>query len=143
MRARVVFDVDEGYEPPQGVVRVVNADDSGIVGGRWTLAEDPDAARDNPLDNGGVWFWGLFDAPLYPFLVVNVTLPNDAGAVRLKIPHGRGKKRGAVLEPGEVSRAVTADVAADQFGLSRATVVVDRAIVGTAELTPAERRAAQ
>ncbi|XRB14982.1 hypothetical protein RI054_09g48220 [Pseudoscourfieldia marina] len=132
---RVVFDCDEGYEPPQGVVRTV---DDGTELGRWLLCEDPDAKSENPLDGGGLWIFGLFDEPLYPFLVF--TYVDDAGVeLRAKVPHGRGKRRGTVLDGGFLTRKVTANVNADQFGMSRVDVVVRREGVGEVHLKPVDR----
>ena len=43
---KVIFDRDEGYEPPQGVIRIVEDEmqvaDTDAVN-RWELGEDPDA----------------------------------------------------------------------------------------------------
>mmetsp|Transcript_10272 Transcript_10272/g.15834 ORF Transcript_10272/g.15834 Transcript_10272/m.15834 type:complete len:276 (+) Transcript_10272:52-879(+) len=57
-----------GYEPPQGKVfierdpfELVAKDEKGF-GGFWQLSEDKDDVKD------GLWVWGLFEEPLYPFL---------------------------------------------------------------------------
>merc|ERR1712087_237795 len=63
---------DEGYEPPQGTIRQAQSkdEDSGtayglnIASGRWQLSEDPEDRKD------GLWIWGLFKEPLYPFLLL-------------------------------------------------------------------------
>ncbi len=42
---KVVFERDEGYEPPQGVIRVVEDEANLVVPetvNRWELGEDPD-----------------------------------------------------------------------------------------------------
>lgn len=63
------FVVDEGYEPPQGVLQIVS-DESGVFakGGlnRWTLEEDPNERK------AGLWIWGLFEEPLYPYLLLSM-----------------------------------------------------------------------
>jgi len=77
------FIEEEGYEPPQGllqqVVTEVSASDEDetneektssttpqmiVSTGRWTLSEDPEDRKD------GLWIWGLFKEPLYPFLLL-------------------------------------------------------------------------
>lgn len=63
------FVVDEGYEPPQGALQIVS-DESGVFaeGGlnRWTLEEDPNEKK------AGLWIWGLFEEPLYPYLLLSM-----------------------------------------------------------------------
>ena len=70
------FIEEEGYEPPQGTfeqLRRFDSDDS-VEGGkaleisksRWKLSEDPDDPKD------GLWIWGLFKEPLYPFMLLQV-----------------------------------------------------------------------
>ena len=74
---RAKFMEEEGYEPPQGTIEQVfpkDSEDSSrsdlnqlkIKGGRWTLSEDPDDRKD------GLWVWGLFQEPLYPFLLLTI-----------------------------------------------------------------------
>jgi len=67
------FIEDVGYEPPQGelhqIVKVGDGDDDvrfKIAKGRWILSEDPNDRKD------GLWVWGLFKEPLYPFLLLNI-----------------------------------------------------------------------
>jgi len=66
------FVEEEGYEPPQGTFRVVSATDDNptmqfkINRARWILSEDPNDRKD------GLWVWGLFKEPLYPFLLLNI-----------------------------------------------------------------------
>lgn len=102
---RAKFIEEEGYEPPQGSMQQVGFDDDDlqltIMKGRWTLSEDPDDRKD------GLWVWGLFQEPLYPFLLLN--LETEAQDIQLdeetinipalnlyaKIPHRR--KEGSVV----------------------------------------------
>mmetsp|Transcript_6183 Transcript_6183/g.9012 ORF Transcript_6183/g.9012 Transcript_6183/m.9012 type:complete len:230 (+) Transcript_6183:75-764(+) len=71
---RLNFLEEEGYEPPQGTVRQVamSNDDSSskdelvITKARWMLSEDPEDRKD------GLWVWGLFKEPLYPFLLLTM-----------------------------------------------------------------------
>lgn len=77
----VKFLEEEGFEPPQGtVVQVVQEESLGnpassssknvnalkIKGGRWKLSEDPNDRKD------GLWVWGLFSEPLYPFMLLTI-----------------------------------------------------------------------
>ena len=66
--ARVRFVEDRNYEPPQGRIFVeddfnglIKVDEKGYAGS-WTLSEDKDDRKD------GLWIWGLFQEPKYPFL---------------------------------------------------------------------------
>ena len=66
--ARVRFIEDRNYEPPQGRLFVeddfnglIKVDEKGYAGS-WTLSEDKDDRKD------GLWIWGLFQEPKYPFL---------------------------------------------------------------------------
>lgn len=118
---------EEGYEPPQGFFRPIrrisdemeqsyisstvtaNAADSEaergmtleIAGSRWKLSEDPNDPKD------GLWVWGLFKEPLYPFLLLQmetkelVLEENGDGGVRdslpalklyAQVPHVRSEK---------------------------------------------------
>mmetsp|Transcript_11530 Transcript_11530/g.25286 ORF Transcript_11530/g.25286 Transcript_11530/m.25286 type:complete len:244 (-) Transcript_11530:268-999(-) len=84
------FIEEDGYEPPQGLftptAKIVSSDEeeSGSGGGmalevsnsRWKLSEDPDDPKD------GLWIWGLFKEPLYPFMLFQMetkelTLPSS------------------------------------------------------------------
>lgn len=66
--ARVRFIEDRDYEPPQGRIFIeddfnglIRVDEKGYAG-TWTLSEDKDDRKD------GLWIWGLFQEPKYPFL---------------------------------------------------------------------------
>jgi hypothetical protein len=98
------FVEEEGYEPPQGYFRPttmrtarteggaaeggeeVGASGSGgtttleVVESRWKLSEDPDDPKD------GLWIWGLFKEPLYPYMLLQMetrelTLPSSMDGV--------------------------------------------------------------
>lgn len=71
------FIEDEGYEPPQGTVKQVFPETEGptdqdkaspmkIINGRWKLSENPEDRKD------GLWVWGLFKEPLYPFMLLQI-----------------------------------------------------------------------
>jgi hypothetical protein len=59
-------------EPPQGQLKQVTSNQQSNVtylkirSGRWQLSEDPEDRKD------GLWIWGLFEEPLYPFLLLQI-----------------------------------------------------------------------
>jgi hypothetical protein len=76
------FIEEDGYEPPQGYFQPVatsihdeNVNSSSttlststleIINSRWKLSEDPDDPKD------GLWIWGLFKEPLYPYMLLQM-----------------------------------------------------------------------
>lgn len=83
------FIEEDGYEPPQGCFQPLltaatttaiddqdeNASSSSsttttsmleIINSRWKLSEDPDDPKD------GLWIWGLFKEPLYPYMLLQM-----------------------------------------------------------------------
>ncbi|KAL7456307.1 hypothetical protein ACHAWC_007804 [Mediolabrus comicus] len=73
------FIEEEGYEPPQGIFKSITSSSSNeesddesnglsleINNSRWTLSEDPDDRKD------GLWIWGLFKEPLYPYMLLQM-----------------------------------------------------------------------
>ena len=144
----VNFDVDEGYEPPQGtIVPVMGAegsDDNDDAGkfvdlsalSRWQLSEDPDDRKD------GLWIWGLFEEPLYPFLLMNVVFKDISvpGSDTAFIPgftaygqigHTCDRKTGAVtLSEGALTVRNMQRVKADLVGLATADIAESQAIGG-------------
>ena len=71
------FIEEEGYEPPQGTFQPVQLQNDGADGqeggttleisrSRWILSEDPNDRKD------GLWIWGLFKEPLYPFMLLQL-----------------------------------------------------------------------
>mmetsp|Transcript_13890 Transcript_13890/g.29768 ORF Transcript_13890/g.29768 Transcript_13890/m.29768 type:complete len:253 (-) Transcript_13890:103-861(-) len=117
------FIEEEGYEPPQGLFtptstpsskeQVEEGEEPESDGGmflevsnsRWKLSEDPDDPKD------GLWIWGLFKEPLYPFMLLQMetkelTLPSsgdDENADSIpplklyaQINHFRNKDEGTV-----------------------------------------------
>ena len=106
----VTFVEDVGYEPPQGIMSpVLNEDDASKfvnseVRNRWQLSEDPDDRKD------GLWIWGLFEEPLYPFILLQLSFNSItmAGSDSDVIPsftcfaqlsHVRDRKTGASRRP--------------------------------------------
>ncbi len=75
------FVEEPGYEPPQGKIFVerdplalIATDDKGfaLVGSpAWTLSEDKDDRK------WGLWIWGLFEEPLYPFLYFSLPMLDE------------------------------------------------------------------
>ena len=124
IRAELRFEERQGYEPPQGLVYVESCvPEDALEKGptRWELSEDPEDRKD------GLWIWGLFQEPLYPFCIFSlnlaspITLPGEktvpAGPLYMQVDHRR--KDGAVeLGEGELTYKVTQKQGADLVGLS-------------------------
>lgn len=123
------FIEEEGYEPPQGTFKPLQnsevesgndpiADQKGgmaleLVKSYWKLSEDPDDPKD------GLWVWGLFKEPLYPFMLLQIEtkellLPgeNSDGKSGDSIPplklyaqitHIRNKEVGVELKPSNLN----------------------------------------
>lgn len=105
------FIEEEGYEPPQGDLKqILNGDEKGqlrITKSRWLLSEDPNERKD------GLWVWGLFKEPLYPFLLLQletdrVPLPGEEeDAIKplklfAQLNHKREKEVGVLLKGGDL-----------------------------------------
>jgi hypothetical protein len=127
----VAFIEEEGYEPPQGMIRQIIRDGESIeskedaqltiVKSRWQLSEDPNDRKD------GLWIWGLFSEPLYPYLLLSMetaslTLPGETDdyilPLRLfaQIDHRRDDTRGVMLANAELKVRELETVKADPFG---------------------------
>lgn len=146
----VQFIVEEGFEPPQGIVKQIpketpknNDDDQEqekqqqesnvrylkVTSGRWKLSEDPNDRKD------GLWVWGLFKEPLYPFLLLQLEteeykLPGkeDNAIVPLtlyaQINHKRDKSTGEVeLDAATLNLREIETINADPFGASKVRVI--------------------
>lgn len=138
------FIEEEGYEPPQGMlkqVKITIGDDEEavdesrfkIVTSRWLLSEDPEDRKD------GLWIWGLFKEPLYPFLLLQLTtekipLPGEEGdaieplALFAQINHKRDKETGATLSRAELKIREVETIKADLFGVSMADIYEEKSI---------------
>ena len=151
----VKFSPDEGYEPPQGslsqiMTGVGNSLEDGpslgksgltLTSSRWQLSEDPDDRKD------GLWVWGLFKEPLYPFLLLQmetaeVPLPGDEGdsieplALYGQLIHKRNKDTGNVeLEGCALNVREIESVKDDVFGAARVDVY-DEVDVGRLSIKP-------
>ena len=77
--AKVKFVLDEGYEPPQGIVEILEDDDGVLrrrrgrtrrlacrMNNRWSLEEDPNERK------AGIVDLGLIFEPLYPYLLFSM-----------------------------------------------------------------------
>ena len=138
VKTMVKFAVDEGYEPPQGIIEIVEdaegifakpeTNASGIqTSHRWRLEEDPNEKK------AGLWIWGLFEDPLYPFLLFSLDVNRidvadegkfyiPSGTLFAEMKHARGSKQGLVLTDGVLSFKVTKTYQADLVGLSKVAV---------------------
>jgi hypothetical protein len=154
----VVFSPEAGYEPPQGELLAWAPPSSpspappfSFVSCSFKLSEDPADRKD------GLWVWGLFKDPLYPFLLLKLdardaplTAARDAEVLPgmtyyAQLGHrmsgeGGGAERGSLKAPRGVDLA-GADlvirrpsvVKADLVGLARAEVY-DEKVVGKVEI---------
>jgi hypothetical protein len=146
------FNEEVGYEPPQGDMKQVggsiaskNGEEESsprlkVVKSRWQLSEDPDDRKD------GLWVWGLFQEPLYPFLLLQletdrVRLPGADGdsispmKLFAQINHKREKETGAILSGAELKVRIIETMKADPFGA--ATVdVYEEVTVGKLNIQP-------
>ena len=115
--ANIVYDETPGYEPPQGIVSVVNTLPEGVLASgvivdargrkkstlQWKLSEDPNDPKDS------LWIWGLFKEPLYPFILSSLKLETEwagypAGTeIFLQGEHRRDKKTGTRLGAGTLT----------------------------------------
>eukprot|EP00607_Mallomonas_marina_P000714 CAMPEP_0182429944 /NCGR_PEP_ID=MMETSP1167-20130531/35326_1 /TAXON_ID=2988 /ORGANISM="Mallomonas Sp, Strain CCMP3275" /LENGTH=189 /DNA_ID=CAMNT_0024614373 /DNA_START=103 /DNA_END=672 /DNA_ORIENTATION=+ len=132
---RVRFVEARGYEPPQGRVFVeddyngfINTDDNGYSGA-WSLSEDKNDRKD------GLWVWGLFEEPKYPFLYFSLDVFNSTIAasgeeeplfdglgipnnrLNIRFSHSRDQEEGVKLESGEISYQEIEYMKADLLGV--------------------------
>jgi hypothetical protein len=123
------FIEEDGYEPPQGNVKQIMSSKDGqgreleITKGRWKLSEDPNDRKD------GLWVWGLFKEPLYPFMLLELetaklALPGEDGDVIMplalfaQIDHSRDMEKGVVLSQAALKVREIETIKADPFGVS-------------------------
>lgn len=153
--AKVQFIEEVGYEPPQGDLKQIFTVKGGepqeesesqfrILSSRWQLSEDPNERKD------GLWIWGLFAEPLYPFLLLQleverIPLPGegDDAIVPLKlysiVNHKREKESGVLLSGGDLSVKEAETFNADPFGAASVTVYDDVA-VGKLQIQPSSNK---
>ena len=145
-RKNVIAEFDDllGYEPPQGELVLVDAEGARRRAGSWKLSEDPEDKKD------GLWVWGLFEEPLYPFLLLSldseqIGLPSGG---RLQVQMGHKARPGEdqqLLGAGSVAVRQKEIYEADRMGISKAVLDIDTAI-GTVSAQPVrndERGAAE
>lgn len=142
---------DINYEPPQGsVVQILpdktedgeNSRTLKIKDGRWKLSEDPNERKD------GLWVWGLFKEPLYPFMLLQmetekVPIPGEeqdfVKPLKLfaQINHSRDDKLGAVLEGATLNVREVESMKADPFGGATVDIYEEKE-VGKISIQPVE-----
>jgi len=145
----VQFLLEEGYEPPQGLVKQIisepneneNVQYLKVSNGRWKLSEDPNDRKD------GLWVWGLFEEPLYPFMLLQLeteeySLPGSEGDAMIpltlyaQINHKRDKKTGeVVLDAATLNLREVETVKADILGAAKVDVF-EEVKVGQLSLRP-------
>lgn len=130
----VQFVEDEGFEPPQGAIIQILPSDSEEVpylkvkSGRWQLSEDPEDKKD------GLWIWGLFKEPQYPFMLLSIetleyNLPGEEKdainplTLYAQINHKRDKDNGNVeLDAATLNIREIESIKADPFGAAKVEV---------------------
>jgi len=123
--ANIRFEEEQGYEPPQGFVTIESSLPEGKLQlgrqpGRWKLSEDPDDPKDS------LWIWGLFKEPLYPFMLLSLTLADDCGdlpsgtTLYLQGEHKRDPVEGVRLGEGKLFNKVPVTL-----GMGAAAVTYD------------------
>ena len=139
---------EEGYEPPQGILKQINngpePSSFQINKSRWQLSEDPEDRKD------GLWIWGLFQTPLYPYLLLNLqtdAIPLPSGSdedkdfikplqLYAQINHKRDDDIGVILEGAQLSARERETIKADPFGA--ATVDINNDVsIGTISIQAA------
>ena len=136
--ATVQFREEEGYEPPQGSITTAEGDPLKITKSYWKLSEDPNDRKD------GLWIWGLFKEPLYPFMLLQmevdeIPLSEDDTIQPLQlyaqINHKRDDEAGVILEAGELKVRQMETINADPFGVASVDVY-EEVNIGTLSILP-------
>lgn len=141
------FIEEEGYEPPQGDLKQVVGEGESplikIVSSRWQLSEDPNDRKD------GLWIWGLFKEPLYPFLLLQVktdliplsTSENEEAdrilplELYAQINHRRDDDKGVILEASDLKVRQMESIKADPFGAAKVDIF-EEVSIGTISVQP-------
>jgi len=153
---QIRFIEDRNYEPPQGRCFIEN-DFNGLVkadsqgySGFWTLSEDKDDRRD------GLWIWGLFEEPKYPFLYFyldiydtiildsekEINIRGEKGGIpgnrlNFRFDHSRIKEKGGVvLRGGKMTYKISEYIKADPFGVGGQVDVGDIFDAGAVDIRP-------
>jgi hypothetical protein len=143
---------EDGYEPPQGALQQVELTDDRlkVTASYWKLSEDPNDRRD------GLWIWGLFKEPLYPFMLLQletaaVPLSGNADAdgeavdeilpmqLYAQINHSRDNDMGVILQGAELNIRQMETMKADPFGVSMVDIFEEKN-VGTLSIQVLETK---
>jgi hypothetical protein len=143
---------EDGYEPPQGALQQVEltSDRLKVTASYWKLSEDPNDRKD------GLWIWGLFKEPLYPFMLLQLetaAVPmsgyTDADGedvdeilplqLYAQINHSRDSEMGVILQGAELNVRQMESMKADPFGVSMVDVFEERN-VGTLSIQVLETK---
>ena len=161
----VQFIEESGYEPPQGYLQQLqqtDGEDKGdekprlqVVKSRWQLSEDPNERKDS------LWVWGLFEEPLYPFMLLQletnrIVLPGGGSSsddgddesgnkqqqdaikpIKLfaQLNHKRDKEVGVILDGGDLNVRQMETVNADPFGAAKVDIY-EEVSVGNISIQP-------
>jgi hypothetical protein len=152
--ARVRFIEDRNYEPPQGKLFIeddlfglIKVNEKGFSG-NWMLSEDKEDRKD------GLWVWGLFEEPKYPFLYFSlgvfdsIVLPSGAeepifggegvpnDRLDFRFSHVRDQEKGVILSDGIVTYKLTELVKADPLGIGGKVNVGESVVAGRVNIRP-------
>ena len=150
--SRIRFIEEAGFEPPSGKMYVesdsaalLRVNDNGFAC-NWSLGEDKNDKKD------GLWIWGLFKEPKYPFLYFNVNifdniisldeeeraLPFEGPGSRLycRLNHAFSSENGVQLDNAILTYKTNELAKADPLGWGGSINVGDELPAGTLVLTP-------
>ena len=142
-RFRANFLEEPGYEPPQGTVNQISSVDDriNITSSYWKLSEDPNDRKD------GLWIWGLFKEPLYPFMLLKletdaIPLEGDEDdtikplQLFAQIDHRRDPELGVVLDATDLKVRQVETIKADPFGAANVDLY-EEVTIGKLSVQPA------
>lgn len=132
----IILTQSPSTEPPQGEIKQIvketneesNVQYLKVKSGRWQLSEDPEDRKD------GLWIWGLFKEPLYPFMLFQIEteeypLPGEEGdaiqplTLYAQINHKRDKDTGNVeLDAATLNIREVESIKADPFGAAKVDI---------------------
>ena len=128
----LVFTPLENYEPPTGSAKPAHTTESLISEITFKLSEDPDDQKD------GLWIWGLFKEPLYPYCLLDIktndyTLGGEDSlppmTLYAKLPHKMEKvesnkegRRQVLLGNADLVKKTPVEMKADPVGLAKVTL---------------------
>lgn len=149
--ARVRFLADANFEPPSGKI-FIDSDFSGLLRVdekgytcNWSLGEDKNDRKD------GLWIWGLFEEPKYPYLYFTLPIFDtyvgvdgteqplpfkiDGSRLYCRFNHVSDQTDGVQLSASTMTYKTDEFAKADPFGVGGTVNVGEELIAGTISLT--------